>query len=137
MAKVVVSMKLEPELAEWASEYAAERGVSRNALYESAVINLREDSKQGVPDLYEAIERQSYSRDKDGVGDCSKRDDGGTGHVWAGIKVDSSNPCKFCGYSGRQYFAEATQERHDLFKTLSPPKGTMTFGTGKAPGGGS
>lgn len=132
MAKVVVTAKLEPELAEWIAVYAGERGVSKNALIESAVINMREDAKGGVPDLHEAVERQAYSRERDGVGDCPKRDDGGQGHVWAGWKVDPSNPCKFCGTSGRAFFASHAAERGEMFRHLKPPKGTMTFGTGKS-----
>lgn len=40
-------------LADWADAYAAERGVTRTAVYELALRSLREDARAGVPDLEE------------------------------------------------------------------------------------
>lgn len=49
-----------------------------------------------------------------GVGDCPERPEG-FGHLWAGPQAsgDSRNPCRFCGMSGREFFAAATAERSD------------------------
>lgn len=40
-----------------------------------------------------------------GVGQCPERPEG-FGHVWAGALAsgDESNPCRFCGTSGRAFF---------------------------------
>lgn len=44
-----------------------------------------------------------------GVGQCPDRPEG-LGHVWAGANAsgDAQNPCRFCGTSGRAFFAVAT-----------------------------
>jgi hypothetical protein len=51
MAKVAVAVRLDPEVVEWADAYAKERGVSRQAVLEGAVLDFREDAQRGVPDL--------------------------------------------------------------------------------------
>lgn len=67
--------------------------------------------------------------DAPGVGVCPERASG-LGHVWAGALAsgDRSNPCRYCGTSGRAFFAQATAERAASFQRLKP---TMESGTGK------
>jgi hypothetical protein len=59
-----------------------------------------------------------------GVGQCPERPRG-LGHVWAGTKAenggDESNPCRFCRYSGRRFFREATLDRYELHARLLHP----------------
>jgi 3-deoxy-D-arabino-heptulosonate 7-phosphate (DAHP) synthase class II len=47
----VLSLRVADDLAEWASAYAKERGVTRQALIEGALRSFREDCARGVPDL--------------------------------------------------------------------------------------
>jgi hypothetical protein len=47
----VLSLRVPDDLAEWASAYAKERGVTRQALIEGALRSFREDCQGGVPDL--------------------------------------------------------------------------------------
>lgn len=49
-----------------------------------------------------------------GVGQCPDRPIG-FGHVWAGAHAsgDASNPCRFCGTSGRVFFQQATAAQAD------------------------
>lgn len=63
-----------------------------------------------------------------GVGQCPERSQG-LGHVWAGALAsgDRNNPCRFCGFAGRQFFAEATAARAERFSRLKAP---MQSGTG-------
>jgi hypothetical protein len=65
-----------------------------------------------------------------GVGQCPERPRG-LGHVWAGALAsgDRNNPCRFCGYAGRQFFAEATGARLAAFSAIKMP---MQSGTGDA-----
>jgi hypothetical protein len=67
--------------------------------------------------------------DGPGVGVCPGRAPG-LGHVWAGAMAsgDRSNPCRYCGTSGRAFFAEATGGRAASFQRVKP---TMESGTGK------
>jgi hypothetical protein len=67
-----------------------------------------------------------------GVGQCPERPKG-LGHVWAGANAsgDASNPCRFCGTSGREFFQRACAARMNGFVGVVLP---MESGTGKAPG---
>jgi hypothetical protein len=47
----VISLRLDPELREWADGYAAQRKVSRTALLNAAVREFRELAARGVPEL--------------------------------------------------------------------------------------
>jgi hypothetical protein len=51
MAKVAVAVRLDPVVVEWADAYAKERGVSRQAVLEGAVLDFREDAERGVRDV--------------------------------------------------------------------------------------
>jgi hypothetical protein len=44
-----VDIRVESELAEWAVVYAAERGVTKTAVYEAALQSFREDAESGRP----------------------------------------------------------------------------------------
>jgi hypothetical protein len=47
----VLSLRVADDLAEWASAYAKERGVTRQALIEGALRSFREDCQGGVPEV--------------------------------------------------------------------------------------
>lgn len=127
---VVVSARLDDELGGWLAEYAAARGVTRQALVETALAGFMEDCKSGVPEIRERARRQSVVRDDaQGVGECRK---GKAGHVWE--TVDGQRRCKFCAMPGRAFLAEFGADRAAFFQNLKPP---MVSGAGKAPGGGA
>jgi hypothetical protein len=129
----VLSLRVPDDLAEWAEGYAKERGVTRQALIEGALVSFREDCEAGVPELRAAARRQSSVADDRGVGDCPERPDG-FGHVWSSAKVDSTRPCRFCGALGRGrrnergevvepgFFEGATSERALLYARLRAPE---------------
>jgi hypothetical protein len=48
MGTKMVSLRLDEELLEWATGFAAERGVSRTSVVELALRSLREDARGGV-----------------------------------------------------------------------------------------
>jgi hypothetical protein len=64
-----------------------------------------------------------------GVGECPDRPEG-LGHVWAGPKAskDESNPCVFCGTSGRAFFQKWSASRSLALMDVKLP---MDPGTGK------
>lgn len=66
-----------------------------------------------------------------GVGQCPDRPSG-FGHVWAGTDAakggGESNPCRFCGTSGRAFFAEWCHSHGNLFVGVHLP---MLPGSGK------
>lgn len=65
-----------------------------------------------------------------GVGQCPDRP-AGMGHVWAGTKPenggDGTNPCVFCGTSGRVFFKKWCRARAASFDGVRVP---MESGTG-------
>lgn len=49
--KRVVSMRLGEEMAQWVDDYAALRGVTRQAILETAILNFHDECERGVPDI--------------------------------------------------------------------------------------
>ena len=117
-------MRVDDELAAWADEYAASRGVSRTALLESAIVSFRGDCEAGVPELRARARAQSQVREPEqGVGDCPRRE-GGLGHVWSRSDLER-RPCVFCGVPGRGpggFLDRATADRAELFARLRAPQ---------------
>lgn len=140
MAAKVVSLRLDEELLEWATSYAAERGVSRTDLLVEGLRSFQEDCEKGVPEIRAAVQRQVGQADAAaGVGDCPKRGPL-LGHIWKSRQEDPDKACKFCGLKGRaeqvkgetneSYLSRFTAERTEVFSRLDT-RGAMTFGTGK------
>ncbi len=123
-AKIPVAVRLDPALVEWADGYAAERGVSRQVVLESAIESFVDECERGVPELRAAVRRQLYSREEvQGVGDCPRRGEA-LGHVWRSPLEDPVRSCRFCGLAGRGPGGSldvATLERVDLFDRLVAP----------------
>lgn len=131
----VLSLRVDDDLAEWATAYAKSRGVSRQALLEQAVRSFKEDCDSGVPEIQARARRQATVREvRQGVGDCSKRE-GDLGHVWADVRVDPRRACVYCGEFGRGddqkgelgFMASAGAERAEMFQSFKIP---MQNGTG-------
>jgi hypothetical protein len=137
MAKIPVALRLALEDLEWIDGYARQRGVSRQVWLESAVAGFRAACEAGVPEFVERARSQAANdiatARNVGVGACPKRLPG-LGHIWAGVKAsgDESNPCVFCGASGREFFARALDERSELFARLAAPMQSGTGDPGKA-----
>lgn len=122
MASKMTSLRVDEGLLEWATEYAAERGVSRSELLEGALANFREDCERGVPEIRRmAAEQASLSgrHDGAGVGDCPDRP-GELGHLWR-VDAEKVNRCRFCGTLGQEFLKVATRERAELFARLRTP----------------
>jgi predicted transcriptional regulator len=122
----VLSLRVPDDLAEWADGYAAERGVTRQALIEGALVSFREDCEAGVPELREAARRQSSVPAKtEGVGECPFHEGG---HVFAPPSKDPLRRCEHCGLRGRgpkgedSFLQTATSERALLFARLRAPE---------------
>lgn len=93
MATKVLSLRVPEELAEWADEYAAARGVPRQELLENALQSFREDCEAGVPEFRERVRR---------VVSAGEREPG------------EPKP-------SREDFARACAERSELFANLRTP----------------
>jgi predicted transcriptional regulator len=130
----VVSARVPDDLAEWLDEYAGERGVSRQALLETALAGFRDDCAAGVPEIRAMAARQAanaVATAEQGVGDCPGRGEG-LGHVWQ--RGERGTACRFCRTPGRSeringeavgepgFFERATAERVALFATLRQPQ---------------
>lgn len=123
-----MTARVPAELAEWASAYAKERGVTRQALIEEAVRSLREDASGGVP----VIRQRAREVVEQGSGDCPKS---AAGHVWASASVDPRRRCVHCKLPGRGddakgeagNLAAAGAARAAFFQMLKAP---MQNGTG-------
>jgi hypothetical protein len=134
----VLSLRVEDDLADWATAYADSRGVTRQALLEEGLRSFKADCEAGVPEIRAKARAQTSVKDapEDGVGKYPKRVDG-KGHVWKSWKVDPFKSCEFCGLHGREpaqgavpgytgpqgggYFATAGRARLDLFDGLRAP----------------
>jgi hypothetical protein len=140
MAAKVVSLRLDEELLEWATDYARTRGVSRTDLLVEGLQSFREDCVAGVPEIRERARALSTvpTPPLDGVGVCPAREDG-LGHVWRSPREDVMRPCVFgCGVNGREpevqgrdsqgHLAEAGASRAEAFGAMRVP---MENGTGK------
>jgi hypothetical protein len=141
----MVSLRLPEDLAEWADEYAKQRGVSRSDLLIEGLASFREDCQSGVPEIRAAIARQSSVNPRglaalQGVGNCPDRP-GELGHVWKSPQEDPERACTYCGLRGRlsrpigvevvehpNYLSQATAERAEVFSNVEAP---MQSGTGK------
>ncbi len=121
MAKTAVALRLAPEVLEWADGYAAQRGVSRQVVLESAVASFMEDCKAGVPELRARARAQSAVRASDGVGECPRSPEG---HVFV-TRQDGPRVCGHCGLPGTAYLAEHGAARAEFFSRLRP---AMTSG---------
>jgi hypothetical protein len=103
MPKVPVAVRLDQETLERADEYAKKRGVSRQVLLESAILEYLELAKTGVPDLVAQAKRQAYKKTE---------------------APDQPKP-------SREDFARSTAERAEFFSRLDT-RGRMTFGSGRS-----
>jgi hypothetical protein len=134
----VLSLRVPDDLAEWAEGYAKERGVTRQALIEGALVSFREDCVAGVPELRAAARRQSAVAETVGVGECPKNEGG---HVFAPPSKDPLRRCGHCGLRGRgpkgedSFLQTATSERALLFARLRAPE--SAHGRAKKPSGGA
>lgn len=123
----VLSLRVQDDLAEWADAFAAERGVTKQALLDEGLRCFRRDCESGVPEIRRQIRSVA---DPVGVGSCPKN---AGGHVWG---RDERRSCVHCKRPGRDgvdqsggFFAEATMARADLFSRLRSPASTG-FGAG-------
>lgn len=132
---VMMSLRMDPELAAWAVAYAKERKVSRTALVEAAVRDLRERARAGVPDLgapaveaapipegetefqRDAREQAALAHATDGVGCCPQH---AGGHQWG--REEGAAKCIHCGLAARDFLDAATEQRTRLFSQMRAPK---------------
>lgn len=105
-ARTMVSLRLDPELVEWADGYAKQRGVTRTVLLETALEDFREDCKSGVPDLRRNLRAVRANE--------------------AAARAAAPKP-------NRGDFDRAVADRSELFKGLAAPE-SVRFGVKRGEG---
>lgn len=119
MMSVQLNLRVEEDLAAWATEYAEARGVTRTALLTQALVEFRELCERGVPDVIPSPPPMAARKPR-GVGVCPEN---AGGHVWSNEDL-ATRPCVHCGTPGRGeggFLERASAERVELFSRLRAP----------------
>lgn len=120
-AREMVSLRLDPELAEWATAYAERRGVSRSDLLENAIRYFKGECDRGLPELRERRAREARPASGDCVCPVLEAPDGGK--PIRGFKQS----CPVHGFGDasqderRAAFNAAGAARGAFFRTLKQP----------------